>query len=276
MATKLKIPCDTVRRMLRLVGMVTILIAGLSDLATAQPSQDLYSAQTIVTGTGEPNRVIGFRACLDQVIVKVSGDQRLLADPKMTKLRDQAGDFIDSFRYRDRLEGIPVHDEQGTHDRPHDLTCLYKPTTIDAVLAELGRRPWLDERPNLAIILNVTDQNRSFQLTADGTESPYMAESLEAAATPMALAVTLPETRQLSDLQKGTLKVDEIVRELGADLALTGKLIWSRKDLGWVAEWQLAFHGQTYEWQERGVSFDEAFRLAIRGAARILSGNGRP
>jgi len=26
----------------------------------------------------------------------------------------------------------------------------------------------------------------------------------------------------------------------------------------------------------RGVSFDEAFRVAMRGAAQILSGNGQP
>ena len=29
-------------------------------------------------------------------------------------------------------------------------------------------------------------------------------------------------------------------------------------------------------WQVRGVSFDEAFRVAMRGAAQVLSGNGQP
>ncbi len=34
--------------------------------------------------------------------------------------------------------------------------------------------------------------------------------------------------------------------------------------------------GKSYDWQVRGVSFDEAFRVAMRGAAQVLSGNGQP
>jgi len=43
-----------------------------------------------------------------------------------------------------------------------------------------------------------------------------------------------------------------------------------------VAEWRLAFGGRLYRWQVRGVSFDDAFRNAMRGAATIISGYGRP
>jgi hypothetical protein len=32
--------------------------------------------------------------------------------------------------------------------------------------------------------------------------------------------------------------------------------------------------GQLHRWQFRGVTFDEAFRRALGGAAQILSGNG--
>jgi hypothetical protein len=37
-------------------------------------------------------------------------------------------------------------------------------------------------------------------------------------------------------------------------------------------EWQ----GRPHRWQFRGVTFDEAFRRAIGGAAQILSSNGDP
>ncbi|TJX57429.1 MAG: DUF2066 domain-containing protein, partial [Mesorhizobium sp.] len=121
--------------------------------ASATDLGELYQSQTIVTGQGEENRQLGFRICLDKVLVRVSGDQRLLARREMDALRDKAGSFVDSFRYRDRLEGIPIHDEQGTHDRPHDLTCLYKPEVIDKVLTSLGSKPWLGERPRLTVFL---------------------------------------------------------------------------------------------------------------------------
>ena len=58
--------------------------------------------------------------------------------------------------------------------------------------------------------------------------------------------------------------------------ALAGSIVWSDKELGWIADWRLAANGATYRWQVRGVNFDEAFRVAIRGAAQILSGNGQP
>ena len=50
------------------------------------------------------------------------------------KMLAAAGDYVASFTYRDRLEGIPIHDEQGTYDRPHDLTVNVDPAKIDAAL----------------------------------------------------------------------------------------------------------------------------------------------
>ncbi|MER8973881.1 DUF2066 domain-containing protein [Mesorhizobium sp. M0800] len=122
----------------RLAVVVVGLIAANTPPVSAETVDELYQSQTIVTGQGEVNRQIGFKACLDAVLVRVSGDQRLPKRTEMAALRDKAGSFVAEFRYRDRLEGIPVHDEQGTHDRPHDLTCLYRPDVIDPVLAALA------------------------------------------------------------------------------------------------------------------------------------------
>jgi uncharacterized protein len=52
--------------------------------------------------------------------------------------------------------------------------------------------------------------------------------------------------------------------------------VWSDEDLGWIAEWQMDFRGQPHRWQFRGVTFDEAFRRGLGGAAQILSSNGEP
>jgi hypothetical protein len=35
-------------------------------------------------------------------------------------------------------------------------------------------------------------------------------------------------------------------------------------------------HGRRYRWQLRGVTFDEAFRRGVGGAAQVLSNNGEP
>ncbi|RWC56261.1 DUF2066 domain-containing protein [Mesorhizobium sp.] len=246
--------------------------------------EDLYSSQTIVNGKYEKNRQAGFKRCLDAVLVRVSGDQRLPAKPQMAALRDKAGSFVAGFRYRDRMEGIPNHDDQGTYDRPHNLYCQYKPADIDPVLASLGSRPWLTGRPRLAVFLATERGTQHFVLDADDERDVLMRESFGNAAAPLAMQVAFPTVAQLSQagladqaLRNAEMtKLDTAAKKAGADQALAGSLVWSDEELGWIADWRLAMAGKTYIWQVRGVSFDEAFRVAMRGAAQILSGNGRP
>lgn len=241
---------------LRMVLMLTSLLAG---HATAAELGDLYSSQAIVTGTGGKNRQPGFRDCLDRVLVKVSGDERLLARPELEKLHARAGDFVASFTYRDRLAGKPVHDEQGTYDRPHDLTCRYDRMVIDRLLAQLGSRPWLDKRPAFLVTLDVERDGTTFRLTADEPRGIAMRESFANAAAPLELTVAFPGGQTPKDA-----------------VELNGTLRWSDADLGWVATWRLTNEGARREWIVRGVNFDEAFRVAMRGAIQILSGNGTP
>ncbi|MQW88597.1 DUF2066 domain-containing protein [Sinorhizobium saheli] len=58
------------------VSLLLAALAGAPCLAAAAPNEgggDLYTSDAIVTGTGEKNRQIGFRECLTEVLVKVSG-----------------------------------------------------------------------------------------------------------------------------------------------------------------------------------------------------------
>jgi len=263
-----------------IIGMIAMPLV----VAFAQSTSQLYQTQAIVTGTGEVNRQIGFKDCLGQELVKVSGDQKVLTAPGLATVLERAGSFVSEFRYHDRLEGIPIHDEQGTHDRPQDLTCVYKPETVDDLLLSLRRKPWLGNRPRLAVFLAVRDAKRSFVLASDGTESPYMTESFQAATIPLAMSILLPDQGKLTiaSLDVVTLQhtdmtqLDILAKQIGADTALAGSIAWSDADLGWVADWRVTHGGRIYSWQVRGVSFDEAFRDAIRGSAEVFSGTGDP
>jgi hypothetical protein len=64
--------------------------------------------------------------------------------------------------------------------------------------------------------------------------------------------------------------------EQGGEVGLLGRLVWDDQELGWATEWQMEWQGRPHRWQLRGVTFDEAFRRAIGGAAQILSNNGDP
>lgn len=98
---------------------------------------DIYTTRAVVTGKDEGNRSVGFTLCFEDVLVKVSGDSSVVRDSRFASLAANAGQYVSAFSYRDRFEGKPVHDEQGTYDRPHFLTCQFDREKIDGVLKTL-------------------------------------------------------------------------------------------------------------------------------------------
>jgi uncharacterized protein len=267
---------------------VIVCLAAMVALGSGNASganvDDLYQCQIIVTGQGEESRRFGFPVCLEQVLVKVSGDPRLIADPEVAILAGQTATFVADFAFRDRMAGIPVHDEQGTRDRPYDLTVRFDPAKIDAALRSLGREPWGASRPRIAVFVGVELGGTTYLLGRDGTRGRDQREALGEAAARYGVPMTLPDRAALaaaglsySGLQAiGLGRLDAITRTIGGDLALAGSMLWSEKALGWIAHWRMDTGGQSYRWQIRGVGFDDAFRSAMSGAAQILSGHGQP
>ncbi|MCV3239754.1 DUF2066 domain-containing protein [Mesorhizobium sp. ZC-5] len=264
-----------------IVQIVLLLLFGLGT-AHAARIDHLYRAQVVVSGQGEANRKAGFAICLEDVLVKLSGDPRLIGDPKVAEIAAKAGDLVAGYQYRDRMSGVPIHDEQGSYDRPHDLTVDFDQVKTDAVLEKLGREPWLSQRPPVVVFLDVTPRKgTAFRLVRAGDDrgEADMRVSLAAAAERAGMVIALPvQNTAKSMIQDATdlPGLDAEARNNGGNLALAGRLTWSDEAKGWIADWWMAAEGKNHEWQVRGVGFDEAFRNGMRGAAQILSGNGQP
>ncbi len=58
-----------------------------------------------------------------------------------------------------------------------------------------------------------------------------------------------------------------VAAEQGGEITLVGRLVWVDRELGWATQWQVDWQGRSHRWQVRGVTFDEAFRRGIGGAA---------
>ena len=224
---------------------VTAMLTWCAGIMTAAAG-DLYRAKVTVTGQGEANRMLGFAACLEDVLIKVSGAQKLSGDRRLAPYKSKAKSFVTSFSYRDQFFGKPIRDEQGTRDRPYDLTVDFEESKIDGILGMLGLKPWQAHRPVLAVFVAMEQGPRKYVVTITG-------ETLE--ATP--LSVLAP-----------------VAAEQDAEAVLTGRLVWDDRQLGWATQWQMEWGGRTHRWQVRGVTFDEAFRRGIGGAAQVFSGNG--
>ena len=257
-----------------------------TDASIAQPDSldDLYTTRAVVTGKDERTRPLGFKLCFEDVLVKASGDASIVSDSRFEVLAASAGQYISTFSYRDRLEGKPVHDEQGTYDRPHFLTCRFDPQKIDGVLQTLGRKPWLAHRPRLVMLVAVHGRKSSGVLSSDGAFDADMREALANAAQRYGLSINLPSVATLGSNQISidtaattpNNQLSKVAEQSDSDLSLVGDLRWSDAALGWVATWSLEASGRRHRWSVSGVNYDEAFRNAVRGAARVLSGNGEP
>jgi hypothetical protein len=227
---------------------------------------------------------MGFAVCLRDVLVKVSGDARLIGDQRVAPMARHAGDFVSGFDYHDRMSGMPLHDEQGTRDRPYDLIVRFDPAKIDPALRSLGVEPWTAARPQLVVLLAMRNGPTALVLAADGERGRDQRDSLTAAASRRGMPVLLPQTTALAaaELTVDRLasvelpRLDELARSLGGDAALAGSMVWVDNPPGWTGDWRIARQGTTYRWQLREVSFDDMFRRALAGAAQVMSGHGQP
>jgi hypothetical protein len=261
--------------------LVLVLSNGFAAAATVS---DLYQASTLVTGQGEANRILGYGRCLRDVMVKTSGDLRLLHDSRLDALDRDAARFVREFQYRDLLAGIPIHDEQGSRDRPFELTVDFDAAMIDDALRALGRQPWSAARPRVVAFISLQKGGANYWLASDGERGIDEREALAAAAKQRGLPVRLPTRAVLAEAD-ATLKalprdegknLEDAARRMGGDLALSGRMTWSEQVPGWIADWGLSSAGRDYRWRTRVATFDDTFRSAIGGAAQILAGYGSP
>ncbi|HEY0203198.1 MAG TPA: DUF2066 domain-containing protein [Acetobacteraceae bacterium] len=250
-------------------GRIAVLIAWLAFLFLPPPAQalGLYEASVIVTGTDARSRPEGLGRALAQVLAKVSGSPALLDDPKVAALAPAAPGLVASLAYLDQMSDLPRRDEQGSRDRPYDLVVRFDPASLDAMLEGLGETPWRIRPPILVDLRIEPRSGPAMPLRADTAADERHRAALLAAADGAGLQMVLPLDRTAA---AGPARPD--LAPPPPELALRGTVSWV-EGAGWTGRFTLPWHGRDHTWNVEGVSFDEAYRVAMRGAARVLSGH---
>jgi uncharacterized protein len=266
-----------------LATIATVLLFALPAVA-AESTAELYRAQTVVTGTGETNRLIGFATCLEDALIKVSGQLPLSGDPRLAPYKADAAKLVRDFSYRDEKGGKPKNDEQGTRDRSFILTVEFDEAGINGVLAKLDVKPWLSRRPVLGVFAELQPGARRFVVTADSKDSDLQRAALLAAAAMRGMQLALPDAAALaavgaSDQPLAAIapaKLTEAAHQRGGEVLLIARLVWDDQSLKWNSDWQLdwqdsANQARSQQWRVAVDTFDETFRQGIGTAAQILS-----
>src|SRR5579859_3614777 len=157
-------------------------------------NRDPYQANDIVTGFGIEQREKGFAHCLTEVLVRLSGEPRLERDPRVTALAARVDPLVASFDYADVLLGMgfPVHDDQGTADRPEYLVTRFDHAKIEQALADLGEAVWRGKRPRVVPVLAVHGPGRAYLLSVEVPSGAGQRDSLSTIGTQVGLEVRVP------------------------------------------------------------------------------------
>ncbi|MGE0659997.1 MAG: DUF2066 domain-containing protein [Reyranellaceae bacterium] len=251
--------------MRKIVSIAVLAAALLAGEARAIDPAGLYAGRTIVTGTIEPERGKGLRRIMLDVLIKAAAEPRLAEDPRVPALLERAPDYVTGFEYEDRMKGTPVRDEQGTRDRPHDLTARFDAAKIDAALAQLGLRPWNASRPTLTAFITVRFPDNQFVLAEDSQLGLGQKQALQAAAVRRGMKVVLGGATSKPMPGKEPANGPE-------SYVLEGTLSWQPDTVSWRTDWLLASGRQNRRWSVETTSFDEAFRNGVGEAAATLAG----
>ena len=244
---------------------------------SAELPGNLYQATVIVTGTDMRSRPIGFAEALRKVLVNLSGEPRLHDDPRVAPLAARAGAAVASFSYVDRMAGRPVHDEQGTRDRPYNFTVRFVPGRVDKMLAGLGQRPWTGTRPVVVPAIAVAIGPTTYLLSAETPHGAEQRASFADMARDFGLTARFPADAELAAWGVTTIGFPAPPAAASPnDAVVAGTLRFDESLPGWVGSWRWRWRGSVYAWGIRGVSFDEAFRDICRGVLRVASGRGAP
>jgi hypothetical protein len=254
---------------LRLLALLAFLI--IAGPVPAAQGPDLYSAKILVTGTGEPERTRGLRDGLAEVVVKLTGDARLSGDRRLEGVLHDPHRWVERFDYEDRLKGIPIHDEQGSRERPYFLHMRFDPVRLDPELQRVGRPKW-EDRPAIKVLLGIRTKVGTYVLGQSGPQGYGERTALLGAAERRGLVVTLPESAAASvsfeDIAAGNLHAFE--RGTDPKSALLSGTLTIAESGYWDIAWRLSYRGRARSWSEAGVTFDVAFLNGLDKAALLL------
>ena len=246
------------RAMGRAMSGKGMMAAALLAVLVAVPAgaEGIYEATVVVTGRDNlPERERGFRQALELVLVKASLDEEAARLAAKDGLLEEPQILVSDYSYRDRKEGIPISDEQGTRDRSFELTVRFSPPAIDDLLLNGANiAPWHGERPEIGAVLTIDDGASSYVLTQVSEKDHGKRLAVEDAAKELGLAVLLP--RDEHDALDRMARID-------GTMAITASGDWD-------SDWKMSGKGGEERLALKGTTFAAAIRKALFGIAPVL------
>ena len=232
------------RKLNILVLVISSLVAGLASATTVK---NLYKAAVPVISRDVAVRAQGLQRALQQVLIKVSGNQAITQLPAIKSSLKTAGKLVQQYGYSE-------------HDADLMLDVEFQANTITELLQQADQGVWGNERPLLVAWIAVKNDLGARLIATEAT--PDLAKTLLKQAQLRGLPLSLPlldleDMNILSATQINNLNI-KLINQASKRYAAAGILIGQLEQINqsrWQANWILLYKGERLSWQEDGDSF---------------------
>jgi len=256
---------------MRFWHLTALLVLGLVSGAYAPSvgaveTSGLYQATVPVGDRAQASRDEAFRQALAQVLVKVSGNSKIVLQPAAQKALKNSSSFVQEYAYAGKGDGLR-------------LQVKFEPEAINQWLIRNKLPLWSRERPVVIWWVGVEESSRQRFILGRLASAKHGAlmQVVEKTAALRGVPVIFPlldlEDRgvvSFSDLAGGFISpVERASSRYEANAEVIG--ILRRQSGEWVGRWQLEFSGQTARWRSVGVTPASVLENAVNEVADHLA-----
>lgn len=231
-------------------------------VAFAEPSDrttHLNIATAPVASSSPADLQTAIENAFSQVMVKVSGNSRIMSVPEIQRQIPAADKFVEKYTYIGS-----------------DVQVTFDQRALLALLIQAQQPVWVSARPTTLIALSVKGQP---PLTEDSAAPNPTVIELQKAAAGRGIPVLFP-ARDSDDQALWQAKaaggvvdpssLEKIAAHYHAPAILSGTLI-QQTDQSWAGEWNLVWRGQVWQWRNDGLQA-AVLRGGIERLADLIGG----
>jgi len=210
---------------------------------------DLYQASTPIESQNDQERERATLKILQQVLLKVVGNQTALANKDLTPLLAQADQFVEQYAYeRDVTNANSVQ----------QLRLIFNEQALNQAISAMGLPIWKKSRPEMIVWLIVNESGKQKIFGVEDERRPLY-KGIKLSAQERGLSLFLPlmdlqDQHQLRFAQAGEKMTKDNAfmqasQRYGADLVILAKVIENQGEISVDWEWVEGEHHQALKTQ---------------------------
>jgi hypothetical protein len=265
-------PADSlpINMLLRLIAVVGLLLTAQSAFAAHAGDSTMFDVEVRVPDESKKVQRAAFTKGLQQVLIRLSGDEQVLQKLKLPP----ASRYVKQFRY-DMIEPATASVAASMPAQKHtQLWIQFDAEKVETLLRENRIPVWSAQRDGMVIWLAVRDGMQHYLLKRND-------ESLiKAAADQTATARGLPLVWPLNDAKDSRVvrfadvwagfqqPLQQASRRYASGPVLAGNLAWNGS--GWVSEWTLLDSAKSTQWSFESADYATVVSAALNQIANDL------